>query len=152
MSITEIERIIELYREGGFEPAAEQLLKKGDAARALSNAILVMRRLKEEAMEIKKKEDELTVKRRELTGFEDQLRAFSAELMAENDIEKLDTEAGRVFLREFVSNEVFEEKLIPARFWSKKTILDKQKLKKALESGEEVPGARLIKSRRITIA
>ena len=87
----------------------------------------------------------------ELDSFKDELR----EGMAENGISRIENEEHGILFRLDAPTkriEVSDETVIPEKFFRIKKEIDKTAVKKALEVGDEVPGALLVEGKhRLTI-
>lgn len=87
----------------------------------------------------------------ELDAFKDELR----EGMAENGINRIENEEYGILFRLDAPTkrvDIEDEKSIPEKFFRVKKELDKTAIKKALEVGDDVPGALLVEGKhRLTI-
>lgn len=66
--------------------------------------------------------------------------------MSQMNIKKIETPLGKLSLRQTTATEIYDEGLIPKEFMKEKITYtaSKTEIKKALESGQDVQGARLI--------
>ena len=80
--------------------------------------------------------------KKDIENFKEYIK-FNMEKMS---LKKIETNLGKLSLRESTSTDVFDEELVPKEFMREKITYEpeKEKIKKSLKSGEEVPGARLI--------
>lgn len=87
----------------------------------------------------------------ELDAFKDELR----EGMAEHGITRIENQEHGILFRLDAPTkrvEIEDEKQVPEKFYRIKKELDKTAIKKALEVGDEVPGAKIIEGKhRLTI-
>lgn len=69
------------------------------------------------------------------------------------DIKKIETSLGTISLKQTTATDVYDKDLIPKKFLKPKTEYNpmKAEIKKAIESGEEVPGARLVVNTNLNI-
>lgn len=83
----------------------------------------------------------------------DKFKAYIKNAMITNNIEKIDTNLGVIKFTKSTSTEIFDESLIDKKFIE--TVItekiSKEKIKKALKSGEEVQGARLVENKNLKI-
>lgn len=73
--------------------------------------------------------------------------------MKKMDIKKIETSLGNISLRQSTATEIYDEASLPKEFLKEKITYtpSKTELKKAIENGQEVKGARLIVNTSLTI-
>lgn len=73
--------------------------------------------------------------------------------MAQMDIKKIETPLGNLSLRQTTATDVYDESVLPKEFLKEKITYTPSKtdIKKALQNGEEVPGARLVVNTNLNI-
>ena len=73
--------------------------------------------------------------------------------MVQMDLKKIETPLGNLSLIQRTATDVYDESLIPEKFLKPKTEYNpvKTEIKKALQNGEEVPGARLVINTSLTV-
>ena len=83
----------------------------------------------------------------------DKFKAYIKNAMITNNIEKIDTNLGSIKFTKSTSTEIYDESLIDKKFIETVTTekISKEKIKKALKSGEEVQGARLVENKNLKI-
>ena len=83
----------------------------------------------------------------------DKFKNYIKNAMLINGIEKIDTNLGSIKFTKSTSTEIFDESLIDKKFIETVTTekILKEKIKKALKSGEEVQGARLVENKNLKI-
>ena len=83
----------------------------------------------------------------------DKFKTYIKNAMLTNGIEKIDTNLGSIKFTKSTSTEIYDESLIDKKFIE--TVItekiSKEKIKKALKSGEEVQGARLVENKNLKI-
>ena len=83
----------------------------------------------------------------------DKFKTYIKNAMLTNGIEKIDTNLGSIKFTKSTSTEIYDESLIDKKFIEVVTTekISKEKIKKALKSGEEVQGARLVENKNLKI-
>lgn len=73
--------------------------------------------------------------------------------MKKMDIKKIETSLGNISLRQSTATEIYDEASLPKEFLKEKITYtpSKTEIKKAIESGQEVKGARLVVNTSLTI-
>lgn len=73
--------------------------------------------------------------------------------MKKMDIKKIETSLGTISLRQSTATEIYDEASLPKEFLKEKITYtpSKTEIKKAIESGQEVKGARLVVNTSLTI-
>lgn len=73
--------------------------------------------------------------------------------MKQMEVKKIETSLGTLSLRQSTATEVFDENILPKKFMKEKITYTPSKtdIKKAIEAGEEVEGARLILNTSLVI-
>ena len=73
--------------------------------------------------------------------------------MLQMEIKKIETPLGNLSLRQTTATEVYDESVLPKEFLKEKITYTPSKtdIKKALQAGEEVPGARLVINTNLSI-
>ena len=73
--------------------------------------------------------------------------------MAQMDIKKIETPLGNLSLRQTTATDIYDESVLPKEFLKEKITYTPSKtdIKKALQNGEEVPGARLVVNTNLNI-
>lgn len=73
--------------------------------------------------------------------------------MVQMDIKKLETPLGKLSLRQTTSTEIYDQELIPKEFLKEKITYTASKtdIKKAIEAGQDIQGARLIVNTNLII-
>lgn len=84
-----------------------------------------------------------------LEGFENYIKYN----MVQMEIQKIETPLGNISVRQTTATDVYDKKLVPEEFMKPSTTYRASltEIKKAIESGIEVPGARLIVNTNLTI-
>ena len=129
----------------------EELTK--DLKEKSSNVIAVVRN---QELTIEALDNEIKRLKAMKDGIENRLDKFKAYIknaMLTNNIEKIDTNLGSIKFTKSTSTEIFDESLIDKKFIEVVTTekISKEKIKKALKSGEEVQGARLVENKNLKI-
>lgn len=73
--------------------------------------------------------------------------------MVKMEVKKIETPLGNLSLRQSTATDIYDEEAVPKEFMKEKITysLSKTDIKKAIEAGEEVPGARLVVNTSLTI-
>lgn len=129
----------------------EELTK--DLKEKSSNVIAVVRN---QELTIEALDNEIKRLKAMKDGIENRLDKFKAYIknaMLINGIEKIDTNLGSIKFTKSTSTEIFDESLVDKKFIETITTekISKEKIKKALKSGEEVQGARLVENKNLKI-
>ncbi|WP_314347072.1 siphovirus Gp157 family protein [Fusobacterium massiliense] len=129
----------------------EELTK--DLKEKSSNVIAVVRN---QELTIEALDNEIKRLKAMKDGIENRLDKFKAYIknaMITNNIEKIDTNLGSIKFTKSTSTEIYDESLIDKKFIETVTTekISKEKIKKALKSGEEVQGARLVENKNLKI-
>lgn len=87
----------------------------------------------------------------------DGLREYLKKNMIDAGIEKIEGPLFKISLQKNpAAVDVFEAATVPEQFWvqpdTPPKVLDKKAIKKAIDAGEDVPGARLVQGKRLRIA
>lgn len=83
----------------------------------------------------------------------DNFKKYIAYNIKQLELKKIETPLGNISTKETTATDVFDETILPKQFLKEKTSYTPSKIdiKKALEAGEEVPGARLIINTNLNI-
>jgi hypothetical protein len=87
---------------------------------------------------------DLQKRRKAAVGKRDSLKSYLVESMKKAGIKRLDRIEARLTLRDSESVEVTDEELIPTEYKKIKWEVSKTAIKKAIESGQDVTGARIV--------
>lgn len=73
--------------------------------------------------------------------------------MVQMDLKKIETPLGNLSLRQTTATDIYDESVLPKEFLKEKITYTPSKtdIKKALQNGEEVPGARLVVNTNLNI-
>lgn len=71
--------------------------------------------------------------------------------MQQFGIQRIDTDCMKLFFRKSTAVEIENEKAIPWSFYRPEYLLQKAEIKKALQEGQEVPGARLVERQNLQV-
>lgn len=119
----------------------------------LENIALYVKNLEAEAGAIKAEEENLSRRRKRLENKAKGLKFLLIRSITENGDKEISTARCSAKVRESIATEIMDINLIPKEFISEKVDIsaDKMAIKKALKSGEEVAGARLVVNKTIRI-
>ena len=93
-----------------------------------------------------------TVKERMKKGVEG-FKHYIKYNMVQMDLKKIETPLGKLSLRQTTATDIYDESVLPKEFLKEKITYTPSKtdIKKALQAGEEVPGARLVINTSLTV-
>lgn len=113
---------------------------------------VVMDRIQADIDMIKKEEERLSGKRRQMEGHVEKMKKSLFEAMKETKKDKIKSEHFTFSIRKNPpSVEVEDVKKLPEDYISVSVRADKKKIREALSSGKEVPGCSLIQSESLSI-
>ena len=162
-SLYEIDRDIQAFIDGLFEMADENgevdidmdILEdlKEQRQTKLENIALYIKNLASDAQAIKEEEITLAERRKRLERKCERLKGILVRSMMENGEKELSSARYCAKIRDSKATEIYDDSAIPDKYMvEKKTFApDKTAIKKAIESGEEVAGARIIINHNLKI-
>lgn len=162
-SLYEIDRDIQAFIDGLFEMADENgevdidmdILEdlKEQRQTKLENIALYIKNLASDAQAIKEEEITLAERRKRLERKCERLKGILVRSMMENNEKELSSSRYCAKIRDSKATEIYDDSAIPDKYMvEKKTFApDKTAIKKAIESGEEVAGARIIVNHNLKI-
>lgn len=134
--------------------ALEEL--KAERTQKLENIALYIKNCDAEAAAIKAEIDSLKKRCERLERKSDGLRGLLINSMIANGDKELSTPRYRAVIRSSVATEVYDQSLIPAEFIrviekDPEYKPDKTAIKKAIQAGQEIAGARLVTNNKVNI-
>lgn len=164
MSLYEIDSRIQAILDGIYDAADENgevgeidltELKELQAAREtkLENIALYAKNLAVEASAIKNEENTLKERRERLERKCERMKGILIDAMKADGNKKIFSPRFEAVIRDTKKTDITDESLIPEEYMNVKVTKtpDKTAIKKAIESGKEVAGAKLIENSTITI-
>lgn len=149
--LTLLDTIIEAGGELTPETEAALQLSEMSIQQKGINYARFIRHLEAEAEEIKCREKELSEMRKVRENTADRLRNALSEAMQVMNIEEIKEGTHKINFRKSKSVEVFDESLIPNEFKKFVPSISKTDIKKAIDSGQDVPGATIKENKSIQI-
>ncbi len=155
-SLYEIDRDIQAFIDGLFEMADENgevdidmdILTdlKEQRQTKLENIALYIKNLASEASAIKEEENSLSERRKRLERKCERLKGILVRSMTENNEKEISSPRYCAKIRDSKATEIYDDKILPPEFIVGKTTYapDKTAIKKAIEAGNEVAGARIV--------
>lgn len=162
-SLYEIDRDIQAFIDSVFAMADENgevdidmdILEdlKEQRQNKLENIALYIKNLASDAQAIKNEEIILAERRKRLESKCERLKGILVRSMMENNEKELSSARYCAKIRDSKATEIYDDSAIPDKYMvEKKTFApDKTAIKKAIESGEEVAGARIIINHNLKI-
>lgn len=119
----------------------------------MENIALYIKNLASEASAIKEEEKSLSERRKRLERKCERLKGILVRSMMENGEKELSSARYCAKIRDSKATEIFDESIIPSDYLVEKTTYapDKTAIKKAIEEGQEVAGARIIINHNLKI-
>lgn len=116
-----------------------------------SNWGLYIQQLQAEAKAIQEKEKELYSRRKAKENKADRMKRDMAKQLARVGRKSIETDSVRFTTRKDISTEILDQSLIPEEYLNAKLVInpDKTGIKKAIQSGADIPGARLVERQSI---
>lgn len=126
---------------------------KEERKNKMENIALYIKNLEAEAKAIKEEEEKFEKRRKRMENKAEGLRNLLIRSITENGDKEFSTVHCSVRVRESDKTDILDESLIPKEYMKEsiKYSPDKTAIKKAIKSGVEVAGARVIVNRTITI-
>lgn len=155
-SLYEIDRDIQAFIDGLFEMADENgevdidmdILTdlKEQRQTKLENIALYIKNLASEASAIKEEENSLSERRKRLERKCERLKGILVRSMTENNEKEISSPRYCAKIRDSKATEIYDDKILPPEYIVGKTTYapDKTAIKKAIEAGNEVAGARIV--------
>lgn len=155
-SLYEIDRDIQAFIDGLFEMADENgevdidmdILAdlKEQRQEKLENIALYIKNLASEASAIKEEENSLSERRKRLERKCERLKGILVRSMTENNEKEISSPRYCAKIRDSKATEIFDDSILPPEYIVGKTTYapDKTAIKKAIEAGNEVAGARIV--------
>lgn len=112
----------------------------------LENIALYIKNLASEASAIKEEENSLSERRKRLERKCERLKGILVRSMTENNEKEISSPRYCAKIRDSKATEIYDDKILPPEYIVGKTTYspDKTAIKKAIESGTEVAGARIV--------
>lgn len=116
-----------------------------------SNWGLYIQQLQAEAKAIQEKEKELYSRRKAKENKADRMKRDMAKQLARVGRKSIETDSVRFTTRKDISTEILDQSLIPEEYLNTKLVInpDRTEIKKAIQSGADIPGARLVERQSI---
>jgi chromosome segregation ATPase len=155
-SLYEIDRDIQAFIDGLFAMADENgevdidmdILEdlKEQRQTKLENIALYIKNLASEASAIKEEENSLSERRKRLERKCERLKGILVRSMTENNEKEISSPRYCAKIRDSKATEIYDDKILPPEYIVGKTTYapDKTAIKKAIEAGNEVAGARIV--------
>lgn len=155
-SLYEIDRDIKAFIDGLFALADENgevdidmdILEdlKEQRQTKLENIALYIKNLASEASAIKEEENSLSERRKRLERKCERLKGILVRSMTENNEKEISSPRYCAKIRDSKATEIYDDKILPPEYIVGKTTYapDKTAIKKAIEAGNEVAGARIV--------
>lgn len=126
---------------------------KEERQKKLENIALYVKNLEAEAEAIKNEEENLAKRRKRLSNRADGLKYLLIKSISENGEKEFTTARCSAKVRESEATEIVDIKYIPKEFLKEKTEVtpDKTAIKKAIKSGVNIAGARIVVNKSIRI-
>lgn len=119
----------------------------------LENIALYIKNLASEASAIKEEENSLSERRKRLERKCERLKGILVRSMVENGEKELSSARYCAKIRDSKATEIYDDKILPPKYIIGKTTysFDKMAIKKDIEAGNEVAGARIIVNHNLKI-
>ncbi len=162
-SLYEIDRDIQAFIDGLFAMADENgevdidmdILEdlKEQRQTKLENIALYIKNLASEASAIKEEENTLSERRKRLERKCERLKGILVRSMVENGEKELSSARYCAKIRDSKATEIYDDNILPPKYIIGKTTysFDKMAIKKDIEAGNEVAGARIIVNHNLKI-
>jgi hypothetical protein len=112
----------------------------------LENIALYIKNLSSEASAIKEEENSLSERRKRLERKCERLKGILVRSMTENNEKEISSPRYCAKIRDSKATEIYDDKILPPEYIVGKTTYapDKTAIKKAIEAGQDVAGARIV--------